>query len=114
MFRKTLKAIRSKSPNDLKPLSFQIFPENISIPASHGQTVLSAILDAKVDINHSCGGMGTCGTCSVTVLQGFEKLGEKTDQEKEVAQDRQWGERERLSCQIMVHQDLVLKKNQST
>jgi 2Fe-2S ferredoxin len=98
----------------LKPISFKIYPENAVIRASHGQTVLSSLLEAKISINHSCGGMGTCGTCAVTVLEGFEKLGEKTEQEKEISDDRKWGIRERLCCQIIAHQDLVLKKNYST
>jgi len=98
----------------LKPISFKIFPEDLVIRASHDQTVLSALIEAKIEINHSCGGMGTCGTCSVTVLEGFEKLGEKTEQEKEISEDRQWGPRQRLCCQIFAHQDLILKKNYST
>lgn len=97
-----------------KPLSFQIFPEDQSIRANPGETVLEALIKAKIKINHSCGGMGTCGTCAVDVLQGFEKLGEKTEQEIEISESRQWGERERLCCQIHAQDGLILKKNYST
>lgn len=114
MFRKTLKPKIQKSPDPKKPILFQILPEAVSVKASHDQTVLEALLDAKVLIHHSCGGMGTCGTCVVDVIQGFEKLEPKTDQEIEISSDRNWQSKERLCCQIHPQDGLVLKKNYST
>lgn len=53
----------------------------------------------KVSISTSCGGMGTCGACKVTVLNS-ENLSPKSELEIEIAEDRGWDKSCRLACQI--------------
>jgi 2Fe-2S ferredoxin len=67
--------------------------------ASQGETLLDFFINAKVEISHSCGGMGTCGTCRVEV-KSPELLPEPNDIEIEMIRDRCFKVGERLSCQI--------------
>ncbi|MFA7283071.1 MAG: ASKHA domain-containing protein [Candidatus Omnitrophota bacterium] len=45
-------------------------PDNLTVEAEEGKTVLDAAVSAGIDINSSCGGEGTCGKCKVRVLKG--------------------------------------------
>ena len=37
---------------------------------SHGENILSSLIENKVDINNFCNGRGTCGKCKVKILKG--------------------------------------------
>ena len=66
-------------------------------------TVLEAAVENAIEISHSCGGMGTCGTCCVEVLDGPVKcadLPERNEIEQEVADMRALEPQERLACQL--------------
>ena len=63
-------------------------------------TVLEVALSGGIPINHSCGGMGSCGTCRVEVDRGLEKLSPRNTAESEMAEMRGFSENERLACQI--------------
>ena len=65
-----------------------------------GATVLEIAVENSVDISHSCGGMGTCGTCRIhlSILSG-QPL-ERNEIEREMATDRGFLADERLSCQL--------------
>lgn len=71
--------------------------------------LLESALRAGFELDHSCGGNGTCGTCRVIVESGLEFLPERNEIEKEMAEDRQFEVRERLSCQIKPGQNLVVR-----
>lgn len=71
-----------------------------SIKVGKANSVLEAILAQKYPINTSCGGMGSCGTCRVIVIEGAELLGERTELEQEIAEARGFKPNERLACQI--------------
>lgn len=73
------------------------------------QSVLDVSIRAKVPLNHTCGGNGTCGTCRVFVLQGLDKLGPRNDIEAEMAEDRAFQDSERLACQIEPVDGLVVE-----
>jgi 2Fe-2S ferredoxin len=78
------------------------------------ETVLSLGIEAGLDIDHTCGGNGTCGTCLVEVVEGLEKLNERTEQELEMGEDRKFKPNERLSCQIQACDGLVVKVSHKT
>ena len=61
-----------------------------------GQT----IVDNSVDLPHSCGGMGTCGTCRVKLDTGAGVSPERNEVESEMALERGFAPDERLSCQL--------------
>lgn len=91
-------------------ITMEILPEGIIVQASQDQTILDCLLENKIEINHTCGGMGTCGTCRIFVQKGLEKLEPRNDIEEEIAIDREFAENERLSCQNLAMPGLVLKK----
>jgi ferredoxin, 2Fe-2S len=102
--------LKRKSVDKKSLVSLTVLPENLVVQASQGSTILDALLDAKVEIDHSCGGMGTCGTCRVYVEKGLENFVEPQEAEKEIMADRQFAQNERLCCQNQVQPGLVIRK----
>ena len=90
-----------------------MFPEEKTVYASHGQTILDAILSADLEIDHTCGGMGTCGTCRVFVEQGLETFQEPGEIESEIRNQRGFARNERLCCQNLAAPGLILRKPDS-
>jgi 2Fe-2S ferredoxin len=94
-----------------KTRKFMTFlPGPCDVPLSHNpeHTILDLALKAKIDMDHTCGGNGTCGTCMVYVEKGLEEFGERNDIEAEFAQERGLAPHERLSCQNYPHEGLVV------
>src|SRR3954466_11802373 len=76
--------------------------------AQEGQRLVLAIEDAGVDILHRCGGNARCTTCRVEVLDGDP--GPIGDAEAAIlATKTDLNEKTRLSCQIMVKDDMRVK-----
>ncbi len=78
------------------------------------KSILENALLHKIKINHSCGQMGTCGTCRVEVLNFDEQiiqnlLAPRNEIENEMANDRGFNDNERLSCQTYPVADLKIK-----
>jgi ferredoxin, 2Fe-2S len=71
-------------------------------------SVLELAIKNEVELAHSCGGNGTCGTCRVFVEKCVEKLPPKQGVELEMSEDRNFRKNERLSCQIQPQDGLVL------
>lgn len=65
-----------------------------------GATLLDIAVENSVDLPHSCGGMGTCGTCRVRLEVQHGAAPERGDHEAEMAAERGFAPDERLSCQI--------------
>ena len=101
---------KRKSVDPKSLVSFTVLPENIVVQASHESTILDALLDAEIEIDHSCGGMGTCGTCRVFVEKGLENFAPPDLAEREIIEDRKFSENERLSCQNLVKQGLSVRR----
>ncbi|CAB4303080.1 unnamed protein product [Prunus armeniaca] len=75
--------------------------------ACGGQKLRNIMLDSNIDLYGpyartllNCGGVGTCGTCMVEVVQGKELLNPRTGKEKEhlKKKPKNW----RLACQTTV------------
>lgn len=73
---------------------------DLSIDCSSGETLLEGLLKNDIPIDHSCDGMGSCGTCRVIVEEGLENLHERNEIEQERADALGFSKRERLSCQM--------------
>lgn len=71
--------------------------------------VLDVALSNNIDLNHSCGGMGSCGTCRVLVESDLTALSKRTELEQEMAQDRHFTPEERLACQLVPQDGLVVR-----
>lgn len=73
-----------------------------SVFADEEVSLLANLLQNNIEMDHSCGGNGTCGTCRIVVLDGFEKTSEIGEIEAEMRLDREFDENERLSCQTYI------------
>jgi 2Fe-2S ferredoxin len=91
------------------PISIKFLPDNKLVEASQEETILEAALRAGVDISHSCGGNGTCGTCRVWVREGLELFAPRNEVEQEMAEERAFKPEERLCCQNQACSGLVLE-----
>lgn len=91
-------------------ISITFLPQYKIVEASHrDESILQAALRSGVQIDHSCDGNGTCGTCLVTVEKGLELLGPRDFVEQEIADDRQLRDDERLCCQNRPQDGLILR-----
>ncbi len=79
------------------------------IPFSTEDTVLEALLHEGIQMDYSCGGMGSCSTCRVIVDSNLNELPKRTIPEQEIAQDRGFARNERLSCQLHPYVNLKIR-----
>ena len=77
--------------------------------ANEELTLLANLLESDVEINHSCGGNGTCGTCCVRVIEGLSNFSEIGEIEAEMKIDRAFRDDERLSCQSYISGDIKIR-----
>lgn len=77
-------------------------PQRQAVEFTPGDTILEALLREKIEIDHSCGGGASCGTCRVFVqaLGANSALPAPECLEQEFRTDRGFEPNERLSCQL--------------
>ena len=90
-------------------VTFKLDHQELKIQADKQSSVLELALDHDLQIEHSCGGFATCGTCRVFVEKAVEKLAPREGLELEMAQDRGFAANERLCCQLFPVDGLVLR-----
>lgn len=71
------------------------------------QNLLQFFLANKINIDHSCGGNATCGTCRIQIIKG--ELSPINTEEFELSSDRDFQINERLSCQSKPRSDLIIR-----
>ncbi|MHC5054612.1 MAG: NAD(P)H-dependent oxidoreductase subunit E [Planctomycetota bacterium] len=71
-----------------------------------GQSLLSALLDAKINVPNACAGKGSCGYCKVTVLEGG---GQVLPTETPYLSRKEVRSNVRLACQVKVRSDMDVK-----
>lgn len=76
---------------------------NLVTDAKADETLLDAARRAGAPLGNSCGGVGVCSRCKVTVVAGAENLGAPTRMES----TRVSGD-ERLACQAVVFGDCAI------
>ncbi len=91
------------------PISIKFLPENRLVDASQDESILEAALRVGLEISHSCGGNGTCGTCRVWVREGLGAMPARNEVEQEMADERGFKPQERLCCQNLPIPGLVLE-----
>lgn len=91
----------------LKKISF--LNTNQSFEAEPQLSVLDLAIREKLELNHSCEGMGTCGTCRVIVKSDLKNLPEPNEIELEMIQSRNFSPKERLACQLQCSTNLDLE-----
>ena len=80
-----------------------VCPQGAEFEVASGVSICRAMLDHDIPIEHACELSCACTTCHVVVKEGFDSLGEASDDEEDLL-DKAWGltPRSRLSCQAIV------------
>lgn len=81
----------------------ELCPEGTVIDARPGDSLCDALLASGIEIEHACEKSCACTTCHVIVREGFDSLGEASEDEEDLL-DKAWGlePQSRLSCQTVV------------
>ena len=79
------------------------------IPIQGEESLLALLIKNKVRVDHSCDGMGSCGTCKVFVKSDVSKLPTRNEVEQERADDLGFRKDERLSCQLKPYDGLSVE-----
>lgn len=90
-----------------KNLTF--IPHQKSCVFTDEESVLEVALKNGLEISHSCGGMGSCTTCRVIVVEYRGQLPPRNELEQDIADMRGFQEEERLSCQLEPTDGMVLR-----
>jgi Na+-transporting NADH:ubiquinone oxidoreductase subunit F len=77
-----------------------------TIAAPVGTKLLAALADSKLFVASACGGGGTCGQCKVRIHEGGGVI---LPTETSHINKREAAAGERLSCQVMVKQDMRIE-----
>ena len=85
------------------------FGEGSPIAVAGGTSILTAALEAQVDLDHFCGGNRSCGTCRIEVLSGGDRLSPRQPGESLVLGPRHQGPEYRLACQARVYGPVRVK-----
>lgn len=78
---------------------------NIDVIMATPMTILEILNATKVSINQSCGGNGTCGTCRIEIMMGFNGIHEKSSYEQTQHLELQLLPNQRLACQCQCKQN---------
>ncbi|MBX3020601.1 MAG: (2Fe-2S)-binding protein [Bdellovibrionales bacterium] len=89
--------------------AIHFLPADKSCVIKKEASVLEVALRNEIDIPHSCGGMGSCTTCRVIVVQSDGPLPERNELEMDIATMRDFAPEERLSCQLPALPGLVVR-----
>ncbi|HVS33300.1 MAG TPA: 2Fe-2S iron-sulfur cluster-binding protein [Thermoanaerobaculia bacterium] len=80
-------------------------PLNRTAEAKDNETLLDVARRVGAPLGSSCGGVGICARCRVTVKSAPENLTPPTSIESRVAEERRLDPDERLACQAVVNGD---------
>src|SRR5690242_15699026 len=92
----------------MKPIRFWI-DENL-VQASQDESILDVCNRLGIELDHSCGGFGSCGTCRIYVEKCVDSLAPRNEIEEEIAQDRGFEKSERLACQTHPVEGLRIRR----
>jgi 2Fe-2S ferredoxin len=89
--------------------SILFLPNKVSVQITNESSILEVALKNKIDLAHSCGGMGTCTTCRVYIESDIKNLPPRNETEAEMADSRGFAEQERLACQVAPTDGLIVR-----
>ncbi len=99
--------------NDKPPKSMNFLPKQQSVLIAQEESILDLALKHNIEINHSCGGMGSCGTCRIWFESDHYKSIALNELEREMKIDRNMSDQERLSCQVKPENGMVVRVPES-
>lgn len=81
-----------------------------TIEVVEGTSILHALMENAIPLQHNCGGVCACSTCHVFIKDGMEHLPEMTDEEEEQL-DEAVGLKlnSRLGCQCSIYGDVTIE-----
>ncbi|HET6369865.1 MAG TPA: 2Fe-2S iron-sulfur cluster-binding protein [Nitrospiria bacterium] len=90
-------------------------PQNVTVEAKEGQSILDVALNHNIPLEHNCGGNCACTTCHVIVKDGMKNLSEmEEDEEDRLDTAEGLTLSSRLGCQAKVKGDVVVEIPQTT
>ena len=91
---------------------FEIFSQtdNKTICASPDSTVLEAILKAKINHIHVCGGNARCTTCRIYIMDGLSNCLPRNEKEKQLAEKLGFPQNIRLACQTRISGNITIRR----
>ena len=81
-------------------ITFMPFGKKLDVPV--GTNLKAAITQAELPIGSSCGGVGVCTKCLVTILEGSENLSQPNSIERKLVVRENIEPGIRVSCQTKV------------
>ena len=78
-----------------------------TIEAEAGKKLVLALEDGGIDILHRCGGNARCTTCRVEIVSG--EVPPMSELEREALEEPELIAKYRLSCQLRVENELVVR-----
>lgn len=81
--------------------------QELEIPDGINLSLMEVLKASEYDILATCGGMALCATCHVQVVEGLEKLNERSDAELDMLDTLPNADDDsRLACQIKVSPEI--------
>lgn len=85
-------------------------PDDRTVPAAGGQTLLASLLQAEVPLAHACGGNARCSTCRVEVREGLANCAPRPAEERVLAERLGLPDEVRLSCRTRIRGDVTVRR----
>lgn len=77
----------------------------LDIPTDVSMSLMEVLKGEGYPIQATCGGMALCGTCHALILEGFDELSRRTEEELDMLDTLpETFDNSRLCCQIKVQQ----------
>ncbi|MBW1868686.1 MAG: adenylate/guanylate cyclase domain-containing protein [Deltaproteobacteria bacterium] len=91
---------------------FEIFSQtdNKIIYAAPDRTILEAMLKAKINHTHVCGGNARCSTCRVYIMDGLSNCQPRNKKEKQLADKLGFPQNIRLACQTKISGNISIRR----
>lgn len=81
--------------------------QQLEVPTDMGLNLMEFLKASEYEILATCGGMAMCATCHVEVIEGLEKLGDRTDQEWDMLDTLpDANDNSRLACQLQLKDEM--------
>ena len=96
----------------MSEIMFEIFSkaDNKTIYASPDSTILEAMLKAKINHTHVCGGNAQCTTCRVYIMDGLNNCLPRNEKEKRLAEKLGLPRDIRLACQTRISGNITIRR----
>lgn len=85
-------------------------PDNKSVAAEQGETILQTSLRHGIPHTHVCGGNARCSTCRVIILDGQENCQPRNSKERALVNCLHFSPQIRLACQTLITGPVTVRR----